>query len=169
MDDFQLDYSETAKAKTNRPLNIALAICFGGLFLMFVGSVCGVVVFVSGGKALGSNLSYLIAVAAYLGFIVLALIGAAFSMELPDWKSPMPARAVRKVAPVNDAERNFGAEFVGRALIFDRRVRGFVVRSASSAWVRLNEARPLSELPEKATRLVQQPIVAARPRRKNSR
>jgi hypothetical protein len=167
MEDFHT--APLAKPKSNPPLNIALAICFGGLFFMFVGVACAAVIFAGGGKALGSNLNYLLAVAAYLGLIVVALIGAAFSMQLPDWKHPLPVRVVRKEAVVTPIERNLGREFVGRALIFDRRVRGFVVRSASSAWVRLNEASPLSLMPEKTTKLVQQPIVAARSRRKNSR
>lgn len=168
MDDFQSTYSRAVKAKSNAPLNIALAICFGGLFFMFVGLACAAVIFAGGGKALGSNLNYLLAVAAYLGLIVVALTGVAFSMRLPDWKHPMPVRIVRK-EPVVRTERNFSREFVGRALILDRRVRGYVVRSASSAWVRLNEARPLSVLSEGGSKLIKQPIVAARSRRTSSR
>lgn len=169
MDDYHSTELRAVKAKSNRPLNIALSICFGGLFLMLVGIACAVVVFIGGGKAFGSSLSYLLAVAAYLGLIVVALVGAAFSMELPEWKSPFPVAAIRKEAHARRIERNLGREFVGRALVLDRRVRSFVVRSASSAWVRLNEARPLSVLPEKPTKLAQQSVVASRSRRKRAR
>lgn len=136
---------------------------------MFVGLACAAVIFAGGGKALGANLNYLFVVAAYLGLIVVAITGVAFSMRLPEWKHPMPVRVMQKKAVVSRSERNFGREFVGRALIFDRRVRGFVVRSASSAWVRLNEARPLSVLPEVGSKLAKQPITAGRSRRPGTR
>jgi hypothetical protein len=170
MDDFQSVSFKAVKPKSNVALNFALTICFSGLFLMLVGAACFGVVLAGGGKAVVSNLTFLVMVALYLGLIVIALVAAGFTLQLPDWKNPLPIplRVPRKVAVVNP-ERNLGREFVNRALIFDRRVRGFVVRSASSALIRLNETSPLSALSEGRPKLVKQPVVAGRSRRKKSR
>jgi len=169
MEDFQFTSFKDVKPKGNVALNFALALCFSGLFLMLVGTACFAVFLAGGGKALVSNLSYLVIVALYLGLIVIALVGAVFTLQLPDWKHPLPipVRIPRKVAVVSP-ERNLGREFVNRALIFDRRVRGFVVRSASSALIRLNETSPLSTLSEGSPKLAKQRVVAGRSRRKKS-
>lgn len=95
MTDHESVYQPESKPKTNRLLNLALAICFTGLFFMLAGAISIGAFLAVGGKAVDTNLGYLSAVSLYLGLIVVALVGAAFSFTVPETKRRMPA-----VAPI---------------------------------------------------------------------
>jgi hypothetical protein len=87
--------SRDAKPKSNRVLTLALAVCFSGLFFMIVGVTSALAVLAFGGKAISSNLSYLIAVAFYLGLIVLALVGVMYSFTGSETENRIPAKITR--------------------------------------------------------------------------
>jgi hypothetical protein len=90
-------YQQDAKPKANGVLNLALAICFTGLFFMLAGAVALVAFFAVGGKTIDTNFGYLIVVSLYLGMIVVALVGAAYSFGAPEEKHrPMVAPIFRK-------------------------------------------------------------------------
>jgi hypothetical protein len=85
-------HSDDIKPKRNTVLNLALAICFSGLFFIIVGTASALAVLVFGGKTITSNLSYLIAVSLYLGMIVIALVGVMYSFTGSDTEN-LPAEA----------------------------------------------------------------------------
>jgi putative Mn2+ efflux pump MntP len=60
---------------------------------MIVGAVAAVTFFAGGGKTIVSNLSYLAAVSLYLGFVVIALVGAMFSFDGKEEKRHAPVQA----------------------------------------------------------------------------
>jgi len=113
------------KPRGNRVLTVALALCFGGLFLLLAGIAAFAVVLIVGEKTIFSNFVYLFAVLIYLGFIVAALVAAGLNLDLPRWTSPWPSPAQRKLQPV------------GR-LLSTSSIRASVPRSTGSAWFRLN-------------------------------
>lgn len=90
--DFESNRTEV-KPRRNTVLNLALAVCFTGLFFMIVGVVAAVTFFAGGGKTIVSNLSYLAAVSLYLGFVVIALVGAMFSFNSTETKGRTAAQA----------------------------------------------------------------------------
>jgi hypothetical protein len=90
--DFKSSHTD-AKPRRNTVLNLALAVCFSGLFFMVVGAVAAVTFFAGGGKTIVSNLSYLAAVSLYLGFVVIALVGVMFSFDGKEEKRHTPAQA----------------------------------------------------------------------------
>jgi hypothetical protein len=83
---------EDAKEADNTALNLALAICFSGLFLMIVAAVSALAVLTIGGAPIVANLSYLVAVAFYLGIVVISMIGVAYSYAESDAKERIAAR-----------------------------------------------------------------------------
>lgn len=88
-------HSDDVKPKRNTILNLALAICFSGLFFMIVGIAVALAVLSFGGKTITSNLSYLMAVAFYLGLIVLALVGVMYSFTGSETENRVPAKVTR--------------------------------------------------------------------------
>jgi hypothetical protein len=116
------------KARGNTVLNVALTLCFGGLFLLIVAVVSVTAVVLAGDRILVSNFTYLFAVLAYLGLIVAGLVASGLNLTLPRWTSPWP------VALPQDAEP------VGRLLstASAQSTRAFVARSTNSAWLRLD-------------------------------
>jgi hypothetical protein len=74
-----------AEPKRNTPLNLVLTICFAGIFCMLVGSAAIAVVLV-GRDTFASNFVYLLYTALYLGSIVIALVAATFTFNLPELK-----------------------------------------------------------------------------------
>jgi len=88
-------HSHDVKPKKNTVLTLALAVCFSGLFFMIVGTVAAFAVLAFGGKTITSNLSYLMAVAFYLGLIVLALVGVMYSFNGSGTENRIPAKIAR--------------------------------------------------------------------------
>lgn len=84
-------HSDDVKPKRNTVLNLALAVCFSGLFFMIVGAASALAVLAFGSKAIISNLSYLMVVAFYLGLIVLALVGVMYSFTGSETQQKIPA------------------------------------------------------------------------------
>jgi hypothetical protein len=87
--------SRDVKPKKNTVLTLALAVCFSGLFFMIVGTAAALAVLAFGGKTITSNLSYLMAVAFYLGLIVLALVGVMYSFTGSGTENRIPAKITR--------------------------------------------------------------------------
>jgi hypothetical protein len=113
------------KSGRNVVLNVALTLCFGGLFLLIAAVASSVAVVLAADRMLVSNFTYLFAVLAYLGLIVAGLVAGSFNLTLPRWTSPWPAAALPQRAPV------------GR-LLGTASTRAFVARTANSAWLRLD-------------------------------
>lgn len=90
-------YHPDAKPKANRVLNLALAICFSGLFFMLTGAVAIAAFVAIGGKTIDSNLGYLSVMSLYLGLIVVALIAAAFSFGPPETRRRVPVHFRRSI------------------------------------------------------------------------
>ncbi len=86
-------HSHDVKPKSNTALTLALAVCFSGLFFMIVGTAAAFAVLAFGGKTITSNLSYLMAVAFYLGVIVLALVGVMYSFTGSETESGIPVES----------------------------------------------------------------------------
>ena len=88
-------HSDDIKPKKNTALTLALAVCFSGLFFMIVGTASALAVLAFGGKTITSNLSYLVAVAFYLGLIVLALVGVMYSFTGSETEKRIPVKVTR--------------------------------------------------------------------------
>jgi hypothetical protein len=84
---------EDAKPSGDTTRNLALAVCYSGLFLLVAGAVSTIAIFAIGSAPIASNLSYLVAVAFYLGLVVLAMVGVAFTFTGADTRQKIPAVA----------------------------------------------------------------------------
>jgi hypothetical protein len=112
------------KPRSNTVLTVALALCFGGLFVLISVVAAFAAVLVAGEKTIFSNFTYLLAVLLYLGLIVGALTAAGLNLDLPRWTSPwQSAKSERRP--------------IGR-LLETSSVRASIPRSTSSAWFRLD-------------------------------
>lgn len=88
-------HSDDIKPKRNIVLNLALAVCFSGLFFIIVGIASALAVLAFGGKTITSNLSYLIVMSLYLGMIVLALVGVMYSFNGSETEKRVPVKVTR--------------------------------------------------------------------------
>lgn len=84
--------SEDAKPIANTALNLVLAICFSGLFFMIVGAAIAAALVAFGNKTFDTDVSYLLAVAFYLGLVVLALTVATYSLDGPETNTKIAVR-----------------------------------------------------------------------------
>lgn len=76
--------AEDAKPADNTALYLVLGLCYSGLFFMIVAGALAAAAAAFGNKMFNADISYLLAVAFYLGLVLVALVGLMLSYSEPE-------------------------------------------------------------------------------------